>query len=118
MILSKQLMMNIILLNQGIEKDLIYIFQVHQPITVNQPGRLIICQHNTHSNYPSSYYDRIRIRYADNDSSVNTQMNDFFPAFFSMNNYQSFNNKELSPAATIYDSNPFANKRALQHISH
>ncbi len=80
--------------------------------TVNQPGRLIIWQHNTHSNYPSSYYDRIRIRYADNDSSVNTQMNDFFPAFFSMNNYQSFNDT-TSPAATIYDSNPFANQPGI-----
>jgi M6 family metalloprotease-like protein len=76
--------------------------------TTNQPGRLIIWQHNTNSNYPSSYYDRIRIKHADNDTTVNTQINDFFPAFFSMNNYQSFNDT-TSPAATINETWPQLN---------
>jgi M6 family metalloprotease-like protein len=78
--------------------------------TVNQPGQLIVWQHYTNSNYPlPSYKDRIRIKQADNDTTVNTQINDFFPGFFSMYNHQSFNDT-TAPAATINETYPFLNQ--------
>jgi hypothetical protein len=78
--------------------------------SVDQAGRLIIWHHNTHSSFPNpNYTDRIRIVPADCISSKETQLGDFFPADFSLNNYQDFNDITL-PAATINDSHPHANQ--------
>ena len=77
--------------------------------SVDQAGRLLIWQHNTHSDSPTpGYTDRIRIKPADNISNRDNQLNDFFPSD-SHNNYQSFNDT-TSPGATINDANPYANK--------
>jgi M6 family metalloprotease-like protein len=79
--------------------------------TVDQTGRLIIWQHNTHSDSPSpNYTDRIRIIPADNirSDNIQSQLNDFFPADF-YNNNQSFNDTS-SPRATINETNPGVNQ--------
>lgn len=79
--------------------------------SVDQAGRLIIWQHNTHSDSPSpNYTDRIRIIPADNDRNINiqNQLNDFFPADL-YNNNQSFNDTTL-PRATINETLPNLNQ--------
>lgn len=79
--------------------------------TVDQAGRLLIWQHDTHSDSPMQYYtDRIRVVPADNDRNddIQNQLNDFFPADL-YNNYQSFNNT-TSPSATINETHPYFNQ--------
>ncbi len=78
--------------------------------SVNQTGRLLIWQHNTHSHFPTqNYQDRIRIVPADNIRNSANQISDFFPADFTFNNYQSFNDLTI-PASTINDSDPGDNQ--------